>query len=519
MFSSIKKLFIKQNSVRGASLILIATLAVSNVLGVLRDHFLAQKIPTDRLDIYYAAFRLPDLIFNVLILGAVAAAFVPIYSSYIKERGEKEANELAQSVISIALVAIMVGLVILFFLLPYLAKFTVPNFNPVKRQETVVLARWLLLSPMFFTVSYFFGGILNSHKRFLAYSMAPLVYNICIILSVLFFGESLGVKGVVFGVIAGTILHLLVQLPATLSTGFKPGWRFDFKDKGVMKIIGLMVPRSIGLGANQVLLLAFTGFASAFPGSVAIYSLSDNIQTVPSVIFGTSFATAVFPTLASLSLSAPEDKEKFRSFLTKTVRAALFFLIPSTAVLFVLRAQIIRLILGYGFFSWSDTKLASATLGFFALSIVAQGLVPIFSKSFYAISDTRTPMFASIVSIAVSIASGFILTRHGAAPYGAVAGLALAFSIGSWVNLLILALYLNKKVEINRREILNFSVGCVAMTLVAVGAMQYGKSIVAANFDIDRVRYLLLQAVITLVVGAIVYFALAWLFKVKEVRS
>lgn len=519
MFSSIKNLFFKKNTVRSASLILIATLACSNILGVLRDHFLAQKIPTDRLDVYYAAFRLPDLIFNVLILGAVAAAFVPVYSLYMREKGDEQANKLAQSVISIAAMAILIGLVILFFLLPYLINYTVPNFNPVKRQETVELARWLLLSPMFFTVSYFLGGILNSHKKFLAYSLAPLIYNISIILGVLYFGDSMGVKGVAIGVIIGAFLHLVVQLPAAINAGFRPSFRFDYKNEGVMKIIKLMVPRSIGLGANQVLLLVFTGFASAFPGSVAIYSLADNIQTVPSVIFGTSFATAVFPTLAGLSLSDKQDNLKFKTFLTKTIRAALFFLIPSTAILFVLRAQIIRLILGYGFFSWSDTKLASATLGFFALSIMAQGLVPILSRSFYAISDTRTPMNASIISIIISIAFGFLFTREGLSPFGAVAGLALAFSIGSWANMLILFVKLNKKIEINLGEIFNFVVICAAMTIVAVVAMQFGKNLVATHYDIDRVRYLLLQAGVTLAFGGIAYFALAWLFKIKEVRS
>ena len=151
----LKNAFVKENSIKGASLILIITLALSNILGVIRDHFLAKSIPTDRLDIYFAAFRLPDLIFNVLILGSIAAAFVPVYSRYFKEKGKKQATELAQSAMTIGITAVALCLVILYFLMPYLMPYLVPNFSVDKKMETVRIARILLASPFLFTISYF----------------------------------------------------------------------------------------------------------------------------------------------------------------------------------------------------------------------------------------------------------------------------------------------------------------------------------------------------------------------------
>ncbi|MDH4358411.1 MAG: murein biosynthesis integral membrane protein MurJ [Candidatus Berkelbacteria bacterium] len=517
MFSALKGFFVKENSVKGASVILIVTLAVSNVLGVIRDHFLAQKIPTDRLDVYFASFRLPDLIFNVLILGSVAAAFVPVYSATLKKEGQERATRLARAALTTALIAVASSLIVLFFLMPYLMRYLVPDFNEFKRQETVELARWLLLSPFFFTISYFIGGVLNSHKRFLVYSIAPLIYNLAIILAVLLFADGFGVKGVAIGVIVGAFLHMFIQLLASAKLGFTFLPVFDFKDSGVRKIIRLMVPRAIGLGANQILLLAFTVLASAIPGGIALYTFADNIQTVPSVIFGTSFATAVFPTLAGLSLSMKGEKEQFERFFLKATRAILFFSIPSMAVLILLRAQIVRLILGYGFFGWSDTRVASAALGFFALSLVAQSLIPLLARSFYAMHDTKTPMTASIVSIVVSIVLGYFFSRS-TSELG-IGGLALAFSIGSWLNFFILGYLFQKRVSPDYAEAADFLVKVVIITLLASVVAQLAKDWIGEVYGLERVRYVLLQTGVALVSGAIVYLGGSWLFRIREIKS
>ncbi len=519
MLKMLKNAFVKENSIKGASLILIVTLALSNLLGVIRDHFLAQKIPTDRLDIYFAAFRLPDLIFNVLILGSIAAAFVPVYSNYLKNKGQKEATRLAQSVMTIGICVVAVFLIILYFLLPYLASYLVPSFSADKQVETVRMARLLLISPFIFTISYFLGGILNSHKRFFAYSIAPLIYNLSIIIAVLLFADRLGVRGAVIGVIIGAFMHMLVQLPAAIKVGFNFKFRFDYKEHGVRRILKLMIPRAVGLGANQILLVAFTAFASAFPGGIAVYNFADNIQTVPSVIFGNSLAMAVFPTLAGLSIKVKPERENFIRLFHKTLKTVIFLLIPSTVLLILLRAQIVRIILGYGFFGWSDTKTAAAALGFFALSIIAQGMIPLFARTFYAMHNTKTPMAISVTSIVISIVLGFVFSMNATTTVMGIATLALAFSIGAWINLILLFIFLNKKVAINLGAIIEYTLKVIIVTLFMAVVVQSTKGFVAEMFDIDRVRFLAMQIVLAVIFGGLAYFGLAYLMKFEEVRS
>ena len=316
-----------KNSFLAASVILIITLFLSNVLGVIRDHYLSQKIPTDILSVYYAAFRIPDLIFNILILGAISAAFIPVFSSLLSEKKQQEAWKVANSVINIAILSLIISSLILVILMPYLVPLFVPGFEVEKQTLTIKLARIMLASPIFFGLSYIFGAILNSFKRFVVYSLAPLVYNVSIILGTLFFADQFGVIGISVAVVIGAFLHMAIQIPIV----YKLGWRWkmllDFKDSFIRRIGILMFPRALGLGANQILLLVFTSIASLLGGAgVAVYNLADNIQTMPMVVFGTSFAMAIFPTLAENF--AKKNDESFAYYFTKTLRSILFFMVP-----------------------------------------------------------------------------------------------------------------------------------------------------------------------------------------------
>lgn len=487
----------------------MVTLALSNILGLIRDHYLAQKIPTDKLDIYYAAFRLPDLIFNVLILGAIAAAFIPVFTS-IRQRQEKEAWEIAASAINLGILAVAFLGLIIFILMPVLVPLYVPKFSPEKQLATLNLSRFMLLSPLIFTLSYFLGGILNSFKRFLIYSLAPLIYNLTIIIFTLIFADKLSFWAPGIGVVGGAFFHMLVQLPPAWGLGFRPSLGINFALEGLKKIYKLMVPRSIGLGGQQLMLLAFTALASRFPGQIAIYNLADNIQTVPSVIFGAGLATAIFPTLSQYS--GDKEKEKFSYYLTRAMRMILFLTIPAVVGLVVLRAQVIRLILGSGYFGWTETVIAIETLTFFGLGILASSLIPLLARSFYALHNTLTPMVIALISIAVSIISAWLLVGKME-----VVGLALAFSIGSWVQVILLYLILRRKVEIKFEEgLVNAFARVVLLSLGMAVVIQSLKEWMARMVDIDRVIGLLSQAVVAGGVGALLYLFLAWFFRYPE---
>ena len=505
--------FSKENSVRGASVILIFTLTLSNILGMFRDRFLAKNVLTSQLDVYYASFRIPDLIFNFLILGAIASAFIPVFSDYIAEKKTKEGFRLTNSLINLGLVFMITMAVILFFLMPHLMKLVVPNFDSARMAEAVHMSRLLMLTPIVFSVSYIFGGMLNSFRRFLAYAMAPLFYNLSIIIGAAFFAPKYGLTAVIISVIVGAFLHLLVQLPAVLKTGYRFQFVLDWKDSAIKRIVRLMIPRTIGMGADQILLIIYTAIASALAaGSIAAFSLANNIQTMPTVVFGTSFATAVFPVMAQ-SISK-NDNETFAFYLNRCVRSIGFLLIPASVVFILLRAQIVRLILGSGKFTWEDTHRTAVVLGFFSASLLAQGLIPLLAKAFYALKNTRFPMFASIATLVVSTAFAFPLSH-----WLGVSGLALSLSIASFFDAGLLLLYLRRSYHSvwNRGVSLSY-LRIFAAALVMGGAMHFSIRFFATVFDMNRFFGVLLQTSVTLLVAAIVYFGLSYIFGFEEMR-
>ena len=511
MFNYLKVFLFRENSLRGASWILVITLAFSNLLGVVRDHFLTQYLPTERLDIYYAAFRLPDLVFNLLILGAIAAAVIPVLSRELK-KNEAEAWRAASNLINVGLVILVVILGLLYLLLPIILPVIFAEFDTAKIQETITLGRWMLLSPLFFATSYFLGSILNIKKRFTIYALAPLFYNAAIIAATILGAERWGIRAPVAGVILGAFLHMVIQAPAVWALGFRPRPILSFKDPVVYRIYRLMLPRSLALGANQLQLLVFTIFASVIPGAIAVYNLADNIQTVPTVILGNSLATATFPRLAHLY---DDNKDAFRGLLIKTIRLILVLIVPGTVGLFLLRAQVVRLILGYGEFGWSDTRAVVDTVGLFALGIVAQGLLPLLSRAFYALEDSFFPMKVTLWSVVVGIAGGYVGLQ-----YLGVAGLALGFSIAGWVSCLWLLWELEKRVALRLGDVFWGVIGKVLfLTITMAFLMQVSKMMMAHFVDIDTVFGLLAQTVAAICVGVFYYLGGAWLWRVPEIRK
>ncbi|TSC92966.1 MAG: Uncharacterized protein CEN89_331 [Candidatus Berkelbacteria bacterium Licking1014_7] len=510
MFKFLNK-FRGENSVSGATKFLVATLFLSNVLGVIRDHFLAQKIPTTLLDTYYAGFRLPDLIFNVLILGAISAAFIPIFTGLVSAGKKQRAFEVANKVFNLGLIFVLISIAALFLLMPILVKIYVPDFVLEKQEITIKLARWFLLSPLLFSISYLFSGILNSFKHFVVTALAPLFYNLSIIIFTLFLADRVGVFAPAYGVVFGALLHLGVQLPSVV----KRGWRYriiiDIKDQTVRKILKLMLPRSVGLGATQIMLIGFTAIASGLGGgSVAIYNLSDNIQTMPMVIFGISIAQAAFPYLSEC-FSVKKNKS-FACLLENAILMVMYFLIPLTAVFILLRAQIVRIILGSGHFGWEQTILTADTLAIFSLSLLFSGLVPLLARAFYARENTKIPTIVGLATVLIVLVLGWVLARF----YG-VLGLAGAISIGSFFNAITLFIILiYQKVQISVLRLLkNFSKILLASVLSAI-FLQIAKVFYGSVIDLDRFVEVFGQFAIAIGIWLISYWAFSKLLKIDK---
>jgi len=393
---------LQTKNITSAALILGMASLTSALLGLFRDRLLAGKFGAgDELDIYYAAFRIPDFISMVLILGAISAAIIPVFSEYLV-RSKGEALKFLSNLLNLFLIFLIIICSILFIFAPQLVSLIAPGFSDEKRDLTVLLTRIMFLSPILLGISNIVSGILRVFRRFLITSLAPIMYNLGIILGILFFVPQIGIQGLAWGVALGGFLHLLIQGPILFRIGFKPQRILNILDPGFIKALKLTIPRSLGLAASQINLIVIIAIASTLTaGSITVFNLAESLSRPLLTLIGVSFSVAAFPTL-SLAFSK-KDKEKFNQTFSSTFYKILFLIIPLSFLLFLLREQFVKIILKVGEFSLVDARLTAACLGMFCLGIFAQSLALLITKAFYAMHNTKIPALASVASMLVNI--------------------------------------------------------------------------------------------------------------------
>ncbi|HTW96375.1 MAG TPA: murein biosynthesis integral membrane protein MurJ [Candidatus Methylomirabilis sp.] len=521
----IKRLFNREiNSITVAAILVAGSSLASRLLGVLRDRILAGQFGAGAtLDAYYAAFRVPDLIFNLLVLGALSAGLIPVFTCLIKDfKGtvmnlfgleNNEAWRLINNVLNLMLISLgLLSLAGIIFAGPLIRTVIAPGFTPALQEQTAALTRIMFLSPLLLGISSILSGVLQSFKRFFIYSLAPIMYNLGIIAGALFLVPVWGIYGLAWGVVAGALLHMLIQLPSVLALGYKYAPILNLADRGLRKIIIMMVPRTLSLAISQLNLVVITAIASTLAvGSLTVFNLANNLQYFPIGIFGVSFAIAAFPALAA----AAGDHKKLVANFSSAFRQILFFIVPSTVLLLVLRAQIVRVILGTGQFTWENTILTFNTLGYFSISLFAQATIPLLIRVFYAREDSKTPFIVGLFSVAANLFLAFYLSAR----YG-VGGLALAFSLGNIFNFVLLWLMLHLELgelDENRivKSVLKFSVAALACGYVA----QQMKGIVWPFVDMTKFLGVLVQGTVAGLLGLAAYVLLCWLLKSEELGS
>jgi len=494
----------------------IITLAglTSRFLGLIRDRLLASSFGAgDTLDVYYAAFRIPDLIYNLLILGALSSALIPVFTGLISKDREKEAWDLINGIINILFLSIIFISAVFCLFTPLIMRWLTPGFSPEKMALTVSFTRIMFFSPIFLGISGIFGGILTSFRRFLIYSIAPVFYNIGIIIGVIFLTRILGVMGLAWGVVLGAFFHMLIQYPAAKKLGFYHSWTFftAWQNAQVKKVFRLMFPRTLGIAVSQINFLVITIFASTLTsGSLAVFTFAQNLQSVPLGLFGISFAIAAFPLLSSLV--AKEEKADFIKIFSVTLRQIIFFVIPLSAFIFVLRAQIVRVVLGSGKFDWEDTILTFQCLGIFTLSLFAQSVTPLLTRAFFSFHDTKTPFYIALISETINILLVIFLIEKMA-----VIGLALSFSWGNVIQALILFFVLRKKFAIrDDRNILRSLTKIITASLLAAIAIQICKDLTDIWLNIDTFLGIFTQLSVSLTCGLAIFILICYLLKLEE---
>ena len=523
-------------TITSAAFLLAFAALVSRILGLARDRILAGKFGAgDELDIYFTAFRIPDFLYSIVIAGAISAAFIPVFVS-LYTKNKEEAWKVASNFLNITLLALIVLAGVLAMFAPILMPYVAPGFEGEKISETVGVTRIMFLSPIFLGLSAVFSGILHSFKRFFAYALAPIFYNAGIMFGAVVLVEYLGIYGLAWGVVLGSFLHFLIQVPSTFFSGFSLRAIFDFSDVHFRKIFFLMIPRALGLVVFQLNLWVITAIASTLSsGSIAIFSLANHLQFLPVGIIGYSFATAAMPSFAK-SLSR-EKARLFGSQLTKTIRMVLFFVVPTSVLMFVLRAHIVRLIFGSGEFGWDDTRLTAAVLGVFAFGIFAHSLIPLLSKAFYAMQNTKTPVLINSGGFFINIVlstffvfvllkdpqiSGFVsdfLDMEGIDNI-ALLGLPIAFSLSGIINLAILFYVLKKSKGVPDAADIYFAGAKIFSSSMLAGLATWG-----TLFLVEPVLYtevaigLLIQTGIAAAVGVAVYVTLMFFFRSPELST
>lgn len=418
------------------SAVLAFTALLSNLMGLLRDRLLAQTFGASvSLDAYNAAFIIPNLLLNIFVSGALAAAFVPIFTDLINGRKDEEASEFTSSVLNSSILVIIVTGIITFIFAPQLGRFVVPGFSQESRATFISLMRILLISPLIFAVSNTIGNILVSRSKFFWYGMSPVFYNLGIIGGTFFLGKTWGIKGAVIGVIAGSLLHLLSRFVGGAYSELK--YNFVVKINGnFKKYLRLMVPKMIGQPIDQFMFLGFTIIGSTIgAGSIAIVNIANNFQTVPTSIIGITFALIAFPILSKFA--AKRDERSFSKEMLFTICAMLITLIPISFLMFLLRKPIISILIGGGAFDLAAIALTAGVLGIFTLSITTESINHLLARSFYSLQNSLTPTLIALGGLIVALVSSYHL-----APSLGVKGLAWGFFFGSLFKLIFHLIFL-----------------------------------------------------------------------------
>lgn len=442
---------VKKNTITAlglGSMLLAGSSVLSRILGLLRDALFARIFGSGSegglfaLDAYYLAFRIPDFLYTLLIVGALSSAFIPLYTR-LKKSSEEEANDFVNTTLS-ALFCLFIALsVLLFFTAPWFLPILAPGFSQETLDIALNLTRLLLLSPILMGMSGIFQGVANVHKRFLGMALAPLFYNLSIILAAVFWAQDYGVYALAGGVLLGALLHLVIQIPSIFGTTYRFQVRRPRLTPALNELFRLGLPRIVGMSAAQVTLFVDFALASLFSlGSLSIYTYALNIQSFPYGVIGVSFALAVFPNLSAQALE--NDSSHFVQSFRKTFARIWFWTLPAVCGLFFLRDPLIQLFLQGGAFTEQDAALTGNILSVLIWSVLALGFVPLFSRAFYALSDTKTPVLIALLTMLLNTVLSFSLSTFTGL---GLMGLALANGVASTFNATVLLIFLSRKMR------------------------------------------------------------------------
>lgn len=498
---------------RAAAAVGLAFIA-NRALGLLRDVIIAGKFGTRAdLDAYYAAFRIPDFLFLVIASGAFGAAFIPIFTGFLERDEETAAWVLASSTLNTAFYALTALSAIGFFLAgPLVRTVVAPGLTAAQQALAIDLTRILLLQPLFLGLGGAAMGILNAQYRFLWPALAPVTYNLGIIFGALVLAPRYGVKGLAYGVVIGAVGHFLTQLPALARVmHYYPV--VSLHVPGMRQVGTLLIPRMFGQAVFALNFVIVTNFASRLgEGRVSGFQYGYTLFLLPHGVFALSAATVLFPTLSRLA--GMGDWGEFRAQYAATLRTVLFFIVPATAALIVLRTAIPEAIYQLGAFNATSTDLTATALGALATGLIAYAVVEVVTRAFYALQDTRTPVIAGVLTIALNLPLSWFLSRA----FG-LGGLGLGLATTTWLEMTILLVVLRRRMGITAPGLADtlapiFWAAAVMTVVLMPCAWLLHKMHRATGKSVAQLIFF----VVTLCIGAAVYLGVCNWLGVAELR-
>ena len=425
-----------------AGLIVTGAFLVSRILGYVRVIAISGVAPSAELDTFFAAFRIPDLIFQLVAAGALSSALIPIVTALFTANETPRAWRVVSTVINLMLIALAILAVTMFILAPQVVGAITPGFGPAQLDRTIGLTRIMLLSPVFLALGAVATSSLNAGNRFTAAAMAPIVYNLAIIGGAILFGPTLGVEGLAIGVVAGSLCHLLVQLRPLLGIGFRYQPKIDADDPEARHALALMAPRAIGLGATQITFFVVTSLATLLgAGAVSDFNFAFVLLQIPLGVIGVPLGIVVLPTLSREA--AVGNEAGFASLLTRALRLLIYVMVPISVLTAIARQPFVEILFGRGKISQENLDVIALTLAYFLIGLTAHALIAVLARAFYARQDTVTPVVAAVAAVAINTTLAVILVG----PLG-LSGLALAIAIAAWAEALGLIVVLRRRLPL-----------------------------------------------------------------------
>jgi putative peptidoglycan lipid II flippase len=527
---------LRSGNLARATLIVTSALMLSRVLGLVRTSLFASvfgsKADALNADAFTNAFAFPDMLFTIVAGGALASAFIPVFTNYLVEkRDRKAAWHIASSALNIVMLALVILAILGIIFAPQFLTLTLPtvmNNHNTEPETLVMLTRIMLLQPIFLGGATITIAILQARQSFVLPALGQVIYTVSLIGGILatkvdetthIFGGHLGIAGPAWGVVAGALLQLLIQIPGLTRAKMQYSFSFDIFHPGIREMFRLMAPRLLNAAILYVSvfvnrnLLDVIGIKGATWGYVTAFTLI----MLPNGIFGMAVSQAAFPTLAALVASG--EWTRLRETITRTVKGIIYLAIPSALGMMILAEPICRVILGHGDFSLDQLPYFTGPLIFFGIGLVGLSLVEILTRSFYALQDTRTPTQVSIYQFMFSIGLSVVLLG----PMGAN-GLALASSLAWLGEALVLLVLLRPRLnQLNLRAIFVYLVNVlgasVVTALTALLIYNLGELVLPTSATRPSLTavYIVIRLAVAILVATGVYFGISRFLGIDDV--